>query len=126
MHELMVREGQPASAAAPERSDAQAKMLAMVKRHRWPLTALGGGKGTSGLAHNVACWVHSIHLESAGHMSLKCIFASSIAACTDLGTESKLGESIDPSDKQHVPTRARPLPSIDQDVDRASEDEIGM
>ena len=64
-----IQEHLPWSAIDEDMSEIENHINKFAKMHRWPLTSLGAGKGVSGLAHKVACWIHSAHLESSGPFS---------------------------------------------------------
>ena len=78
-----------------ERVELEAIIDRACDLHRWPLTALGGGPGVATMIHKAGCWLHAAHLESAGPLSLKALFAGTVGICTDLGTESSFGQALD-------------------------------
>jgi hypothetical protein len=112
-------------------TDLDSSLRSKLCQHRWPLTALGTGAGSSGLAHKAACWLHAVHLESAGALSLRWVFASSLSACVDLGTESGLGQAIDIDLQKVFPPGCGPQRALVPDGDDigtiiGKEDAIGL
>ena len=84
----------------------------LVTEHRWPLTSLGGGKGSTNLPSKTCCWAHSCHLEAYGALSLRWIMACSTGATVDLGTESLVGKAVDVDVRDAFPENCGPVRSL--------------
>jgi hypothetical protein len=74
---------------AVARREVAAKLSSLIRRHVGCVTAVGSGR--SGLNHKLACFMHSLRVETLSWADAVELASSTVSITTDLGTESKLG-----------------------------------